>query len=179
VLTDDKGNKFTEPESYHLVMAGDPFSLSFSIENVPAGNYILMDFLIGVDSVRNFSGAQSGALDPKYGMIWSWSTGYIMAKMEGTSPAAVNTSGIIAYHIAGYKGVHKVLRNVKLPFPQAAKISKTTEPSVELQSDLLTWFRAPGFKDFATTPGISNEGPAAAAMADNYSSMFRITKVNN
>ncbi|WP_430403349.1 MbnP family protein [Fluviicola sp.] len=41
-------------------------------------------FLFGIDSVTNTSGAMTGALDPMYGMYWSWQSGYINCKLEGT-----------------------------------------------------------------------------------------------
>jgi hypothetical protein len=45
-------------------------------------------FLLGVDSARNVSGIQTGALDPARGMFWTWNSGYVMAKIEGSSPSA-------------------------------------------------------------------------------------------
>ena len=41
-------------------------------------------FLFGIDSITNTSGAMSGALDPMHGMYWSWQSGYINCKLEGT-----------------------------------------------------------------------------------------------
>lgn len=41
-------------------------------------------FLFGIDSVTNTSGAMDGALDPMHGMYWSWQSGYINCKLEGT-----------------------------------------------------------------------------------------------
>ena len=53
---------------------------------MPAGNYNSLSFLLGVDSMHNVSGAQTGALDPANDMFWTWNSGYVMAKMEGASP---------------------------------------------------------------------------------------------
>ena len=47
-------------------MAETPESLNFTIKDVPYGKYKSVEFLIGVDSVRNFSGAQYGALAVSY-----------------------------------------------------------------------------------------------------------------
>ncbi|WP_343636722.1 MbnP family protein [Fluviicola sp.] len=41
-------------------------------------------FLFGIDSATNTSGAMAGALDPMHGMYWSWQSGYINCKLEGT-----------------------------------------------------------------------------------------------
>ncbi|MBS4042364.1 MAG: hypothetical protein KGZ59_00925, partial [Chitinophagaceae bacterium] len=45
-------------------------------------------FDIGVDSILNTTGIQTGILDPALGMFWTWRTGYIMAKLHGVSPQA-------------------------------------------------------------------------------------------
>ncbi len=179
VLIDINGNRFVEPESYHLAMAYDSTSLQFSIPNVPNAQYASVQFLIGVDSVHNFSGAQSGALDPKYGMIWDWNTGYIMAKMEGKSIDAVAGTQNITYHIAGYKAPYSVIQKVAISFAQPAIVGYKHTPIVHLQSDLATWFSAPGFNGFATTPSIVVTGAKALAVAQNYSGMFSITSVEN
>lgn len=179
VFTDENGNKFVEPESYHLALAETPESLNFTIKNVPLGKYKSVDFLIGVDSVRNFSGAQSGALDPKYGMIWSWSTGYIMAKMEGTSPQSSSPNKSITFHIAGFKGSNSVLQKVKLSLPTNAIVTDTKTPSILLKSDLATWFEAPNFSNFSIDPNIATEGIKAYKISLNYANMMSVAAVEN
>jgi hypothetical protein len=179
VFTDENGNKFTEPESYHLAMASDTNSLQFVIGDVPLANYTTIEFLLGVDSIHNFSGAQSGALDPKYGMIWSWNTGYIMAKMEGFSPQSSNPDHAISYHIAGYKGEFNVLQKVKINLPQKAKIAANKTSTISLQSNLATWFESFAFPGFSKLPSVGSEGKNAYDIATNYSGMMSITKVDN
>lgn len=56
--------------------------LSFPQINVLRVNKIR--FLFGIDSMTNTSGAMPGALDPMHGMYWSWQSGYINCKLEGT-----------------------------------------------------------------------------------------------
>ena len=65
------GGSYAETESYHLVEQSAPASQSFDISKVPAGTYNSVTFTIGVDSLRNVSGVQSGDLDPAKGMFWS------------------------------------------------------------------------------------------------------------
>jgi hypothetical protein len=69
----------------------------FDFINVPAGTYTGMYLTMGVDSARNVSGAQEGALDPANGMFWSWTSGYIMIKAEGLSPQGAG--GSFTYHL--------------------------------------------------------------------------------
>ena len=54
---------------------------------LPEGDYTELQFLLGVDSLHNVSGAQTDDLDPAKDMFWTWNSGYVMAKMEGNSPA--------------------------------------------------------------------------------------------
>lgn len=92
-----------EKESYHLIDQSEPGSLSFSFE-AEENSFITLSFLLGVDSTRNVSGAQTGALDPLKDMFWTWNSGYVMAKMEGTSPQSNQVGNKIEYHIGGFPG---------------------------------------------------------------------------
>lgn len=181
VFIDEQGNRFSEEESYHLINAKTDESLSFVIKNVPFGKYKSIEFLIGVDSVRNFSGAQVGALDPKYGMFWSWNSGYIMARLEGNSPQSSAPNNNIAYHIGGFKSPYNVVQKVKLTFTQNATVTSTVTPKINLQSDAATWFQNLGFKpfSFSTMPTVTTEGENAVLISQNYSTMFSIISVLN
>lgn len=179
VLTDENGNQFIEQESYHLVMADKPESQSITISNIPAAKYNSISFLIGVDSLHNISGAQSGDLDPKYSMFWSWSTGYIMAKMEGKSSKSSSPGNALSFHIAGFKGTYNVLQQTKLDFAIKPNITNSITPSVYIHSDLNTWFEAPNFSGFATTSSIGTEGDKAHKVSLNYRSMFGVDSVIN
>lgn len=181
VFYDEQGNKYIEPESYHLINAQKPESLNFTVNDVPFGIYKRVEFLIGVDSIRNISGAQVGALDTKHGMFWSWSNGYIMARLEGNSPQSTAPNGAVSYHIGGFKGTYSVVRKVSIDFPQSANVTKRETPGVFIQADLNKWFQSFGFTpfSFSKTSTIVSEGPEAFSMSQNYSSMFSITKITN
>ena len=57
----------TEKNSFHLIDATQPVSQSFSFA-IKAGQYNELFFLLGVDSSRNCSGAQTGALEVRRGL---------------------------------------------------------------------------------------------------------------
>lgn len=179
VLTDENGTQFREQESYHLVMADKPSSQSIYIPNIPSGKYRSISFLVGVDSIRNISGAQTGDLDPKYAMFWSWSTGYIMAKMEGKSSKSLAPGNSLSFHIAGFKGAYNVLQEVKIDFAVQPNITNSITPNVYIHSDLNKWFTFPNFSGFETTPSIGTEGEKAYKVSLNYRSMFGIDSVIN
>lgn len=101
-LTDVDGNTHTDAEAYALFDASDPSSLTLRVTDVPEGDYATLQLTLGVDSAHNVSGAQAGALDPLFGMFWSWNSGYIMIKAEGTSPQS--ETGSFAYHLGGFSG---------------------------------------------------------------------------
>lgn len=101
------GSWWNEEESYRIVNAADATGRSFTIDDVPAGNYTAMRYTLGVDSTRNVSGAQTGALSPTNGMFWSWNTGYIMLKVEGLSPQSPN--GGFSFHLGGFSGANSVI----------------------------------------------------------------------
>ena len=76
------GSEYVEPESYHLIRHGEG-KTTFTVSNLPEGNYTSMEFLIGVDAPRNTSGAQTGDLDVSNNMFWDWNQGYVFFKLEG------------------------------------------------------------------------------------------------
>jgi hypothetical protein len=82
---------------------------------IPAGKITGISFLLGVDSINNCSGAQSGALDPLNDMFWTWNSGYVSFKMEGKSDSSKADLQRIEQHIGGYKGAYKVMRKIFLP----------------------------------------------------------------
>jgi len=57
-----------------------------------------VSFLFGIDSITNTSGVMGGALDPMHGMYWSWQSGYINCKIEGT----IGASKPFQFHLGGY-----------------------------------------------------------------------------
>ena len=100
------GSWYTVPESYYIVDLGVNDGTHLHLENIPGGEYTDIEMMFGVDSLRNVSGAQTGALDPAKGMFWSWNSGYIMLKTEGTSPSS--SDGSFAFHLGGFKGANAV-----------------------------------------------------------------------
>lgn len=178
-LTSVDGFVYKQSESYYLTDQSNASTLELVIGKVPQGNYKSISFLIGVDSVRNFSGAQVGALDPANGMIWSWSTGYIMAKLEGSSPQSSNISKSIVYHIGGFSGVFSGVKKVNLSFPINAEVKKTHIPIVNMNADIALWFGNEHIIDFAVMPTLMTVDRNSSKIADNYAKMFNITSVIN
>lgn len=177
-LTATDNTVYTETGSYHLIKANEAGSLQFNLSKVPAKNYSSITFMIGVDSTRNVSGSQTGALDPSLGHFWSWNSGYIMAKFEGTSPQSTATGNMLMFHIGGFSGITSVLKTVSLPFTANANVSTSATPQVTVKADLAEWF-APNAVSFSTLNTIHMPGANAKKIADNYQNMFTVTEVTN
>jgi len=173
-------NNFLDPENFHLIDESNAEALHFSFA-LSAGNYNSLNFLLGVDSLHNVSGAQTGALDPLNDMFWTWNNGYIMAKIEGHSLQAKVVNNKLEYHIGGFMGENNVLKNILLQFPPGKSLiiqeGKTSE--IIIEADIDAWWQQPNDIKIADHPVCSTPGPLAKKIADNYSKMFSIKNIIN
>ena len=175
-LTDEANNKHVIPESYFLVDESKSASKTLFVP-APIGTYKAISFLIGVDSIHNVSGAQTGVLDPFHDMFWTWNTGYVMAKLEGTSPQSTLPNQKIEYHTGGFKGEHSVLRTIVFPFPQNYSVQAIDGFQVNITADVMKWFEGVHPLSIVTVPTVTAPGQLASRIADNYASMFTLTSV--
>ncbi len=189
ILLKNNHNKIiSEKDSYHLITEernhlwqnqDSAFNQlnSFSFDVKP-GIYESISFLVGVDSIKNVSGAQAGELDPLKGMFWTWSTGYIMFKLEGTSPQSNIIDNKFEYHIGGSNGNNNVLRRVELPL-QSLKIKKGNHAEIVITAHIDKLWQSVNNLKISETPVCTSAGKMAAAIADNYSKIFSIDIINN
>ncbi len=178
-LTKSDNSVWIQPNSYYLIDHSVPLSTIINIPNVPFGNYKSMEFMIGVDSVKNLTPG-TGALDPANGMVWIWNQGYIMAKMEGTSPQSTASGNNLVFHVGGYSGQYKVQKTVSPSFNgDSAIVSTSITPKIHLANDLLQWFESPTTIDFSTTNTVHMPGSSAKTIADNYADMFSVEHIHN
>jgi hypothetical protein len=173
-LVADKKNIVVK-ESYYLVDEKDTLTKSILLK-VPAGNYDSLSFLLGVDSLKNVSGAQTGALDPTNDMFWTWNTGYVMAKLEGNSPASTVVNNKVEYHIGGFAGADNVLKKITLPL--TVNINKDTVTEIIIEADINNWWQMPNDILIAANAVCTNPGALAKKIAANYSKMFSVKKIS-
>jgi hypothetical protein len=166
-VVEKDGKVHALPVKYFLVDEADPSSKTITL-SVPATMDITgIRFLLGVDSARNVSGVQTGALDPARGMFWTWNSGYVMAKMEGSSPSAHVPGNMFTYHIGGYRSPMKTMRPVELSVA-------TGLSTIHITADINRWFKGSSELWIGKTPLCHSPGPLAARIADNYAGMFAI-----
>lgn len=192
-LKTSDGKEYVVPadESYFLIKEEDEATHEIELENVPAGDYVSFTFTVGVDSLKSTSSVseRTGVLDPAgdaAGMYWTWNSGYIFLKMEGTSPVSTTQDKKIYYHVGGFGGYDSpTLNNIKTvtvnaPFESAAKVRKDKEhaPAVHFFAD------AGKILDGATHVSIAANSMVhfsdiSAEIADNYAAMFSIDHIHN
>lgn len=180
VFIKSDGSEYAEPGSYRLIRGDQSSTMHFHVEGVPNGIYKGVKFTIGVDVARNTSGAQTGALDPTINgdMYWSWLTGYIQLKLEGTSPASTETDNVYKYHIGGVATGTETPREVTLTFPQEIAIGDK-DGSLTMKADISKFFGPATAVKIADKAILMAPGQEASNIADNYAQMFSFTHVGN
>lgn len=164
-LKNADGSWYVHPESYFLVDLATPGSEILSIPNVPTGEYTDMEYTMGVDSLRNVSGAQSGALAVANNMFWSWNSGYIMVKAEGTSPNS--GSGSFAFHLGGFMGNNNVVTVKTVNFAgNALTVSGGNTSEVHLTVNPAKLWHSSA--SLATTSSLMMPGTTAKTMATDF-----------
>ncbi len=179
-LKDRTGKPIVFHGVYHLVDEADSASKSFEI-NVPVNDYTGLSFVIGVDSIRNVSGTQTGDLDPLKGMFWTWNTGYVMAKLEGTSALSSAPNHNLTIHIGGFKTGENTIREASPAFPpgEILRVSSNGVSEVSMEADANSWFTGPHQLRISDNPVCTTPGELAVKFADNYKYMFKIVAIRN
>jgi hypothetical protein len=192
-LKTSDGKEYVVPkdESYFLVKEEDEDTHVIELENVPAGDYTSFTFTVGIDSLKSISpvSERTGVLDTAgdaAGMYWTWNSGYIFLKMEGTSPVSTTVDQKIFYHVGGFGGFDSpTINNIKTvtitaPFESSAKVRKDKEkaPEVHIFAD------AGKILDGSTHISIAANSTVhfsevSVDIANNYASMFNVDHIHN
>lgn len=165
-------NVINEQDNYQLIDQSK--STSFEIP-AKAGVYNKLSFLLGIDSLHHVSGAQEGALDPMNDMFWTWNTGYVVFKLDGTSAVSNADRNRIEHHIGGYRFNQNVSTVIEILFADGLTISEnaTTEIIIGMNLDAY-WENI----SIAENPVITVPNAIALKVAQNFKSLFRLIKIN-
>jgi hypothetical protein len=171
-----------ETNSYHLVSNADTNSYcKFLLSRVPVGYYKAVEFLIGVDSAMNCSGAQTGDLAASNDMFWSWAQGYIFLKYEGySSSASASSYHNVEFHVGGYKLPYNNIKTVNLNFgSDSMRVGSISIPKIYLKADLQKMFtNTTSNVNFSSTSVVTSPS-AARLLANNYETMFMLGGIIN
>ena len=159
------GTWWIQPESYYLLSAASETESTIDMKDVPVGDYTAMEYTMGVDSARNVSGANDGALSFTNNMFWDWNTGYIMLKAEGVSPNAPGNNFLL--HYGGFSGEYNVVTTKTADMSAAPmKITTSSANVVKLQANVARlWHSSPGVDSIYV---IHSLGPVAKQMATDF-----------
>jgi hypothetical protein len=188
-LTKIDGTIYVVPQdsSYFLIKESDATTQEVELSNIPVGDYNKVNFTVGIDSTRCTAdiNKRTGVLDPAaggLGMYWSWNSGYIFMKLEGTSPASTQTGNKIQYHIGGFGGFTTAtinnIKNVSLSFPTVAMVKLAKKPEVHILTDVKKVLSGSTNISIASSPMIMFSA-ASVNVANNYTSMFTLDHVHN
>ncbi|SJZ36056.1 MbnP family protein [Sediminibacterium ginsengisoli] len=164
------GRSVSLSDEHYLIDAADSASQVIALKD-PGFPVAMISFVIGVDSIRNVSGVQTGALDPLHGMFWTWNSGYVMAKLEGSSPASHIAGRQFTYHVGGYRDENNTTRTVQLHLPDGMN-----QQNITVIADINAWFSGKNKIRISSTPVCHSPGELAMQLADNYSTMFSIAR---
>lgn len=173
-LVDSDIKYYGFPNDYYLIDEADSATKTITI-TTGAKRINDIQFLLGVDSIKNVSGVQTGVLDPMHGMFWTWNTGYVMAKIEGVSSVAKVPGNLFSYHVGGFKTGESTMRFIRLNIGENIK---TNNLKIVIEADINKWFQSVHNIKIAKHPICHSPGNLAMQIADNYATMFKIVSVN-
>ena len=168
------GTYYLHPESYFLVDLSNLATTTLSIPDVPAIDYTEMSYTLGVDSARNVSGAQTGALDQANKMFWTWMSGYVMTKAEGNY-LKNKVSTPFTFHLGGFKGTNDIVTTKTISFSaNNLTITKDKTSKVKITVNPGTLFHETSVKtlDMIHMPGAPAVSMAVGFYTHTFGFMF-------
>lgn len=166
-IKDAKGKSKRPKKEHHLLNPENPGTLTIPMNTQLHATAITCD--IGIDSVTNSKALLSGDLDPLNGMYWTWQSGFINWKIEGSSPHLTTRNHHFQYHIGGFSAPFNTLQHLTLRVDEAS-----TEHRIVI--DLKPFFESAGIFN---TPEIMSPGLKAVALATIFSTLFSIQHAGN
>ncbi len=145
------------------------------------GIYTNIHFLLGVDSIKNCSGAQTGALDPINDMFWTWNSGYVMFKLEGNSASSPADLQRIEHHIGGYRNGNNVAKQIELLLPalHELKVEANSNTTITIETNLDHYWHGNNDIKISEIPVCSSTGTLAKKIASNFPGMFSIKNISS
>ncbi len=148
---------------------------SIKIDDAQMATFNQLIFGIGVSPEFNTSGDQAGDLDPGFGMIWTWSTGYIFMKHEGQFIDASGATQPLLYHL----GTSRAYNRYSLPISIQLKKDKTY--NVHVDFDFAKVYNNPNLITFTDNNIIQSSGsqdiPWITSVTQNMHQAFSVSSI--
>ncbi|MFY8021059.1 MAG: MbnP family protein [Bacteroidia bacterium] len=157
-------------KNYQLIDFKTPQTSSFTINKIPAGHYKSLRFYLGVDSLNNTSGLQEGALDPSWGMFWTWNSGYIFYRIMGRNP---NTGRTFSFDLGGNENLPLIVADLN-----SFKLKKQ-QVKLSLKMDINEMFQNPMVYSFVSDGYAIHTNTASGAhkLAANMNDMVSVSNI--
>lgn len=153
-------------DKYQMVRLNEAGTFDLAFKDIPFGAYDSIRFYVGLDSAANHDVTRQNELDPGYGMIWTWTTGYLFYMFEGKF---VNSSDMVvpfAYHI----GMDAYLMKYEMPIQNVKTLSASSaQATIELDLEIDQIFRSPDLIELNNVPSVSHtfDEPALTTQLKN------------
>lgn len=137
-----------DKERYRLIDFYTSTANQIELPITRSTQYDAISFNLGIDSATNATGVKGGDLDPTLGMYWTWQSGYINLKIEGTSALCQTRKNQFQFHLGGYQYPANCLQRIVL----AAEPS----PDIIVNVNLALFFEGLDLKNVnhIMTPGL-------------------------
>ena len=159
------------PSRYYLIDLSDSTSSQIEIP-VQSGSFRSLEFQLGIDSLDQNRGAQTGALDPILGMFWTWNSGYLTFKMEGVSEVSDQPAHLMAYHIGGYRFPFSTVWKIKLSQDETIPLPPSGKIILEIAVELDNFFNGPPPLHIKETADCTTPGELARRISENFAGSF-------
>lgn len=172
------------PGVYHLVDVARPATNTFTMKDIPVGDYTGLRFMVGVDSTTtkadptSFTGTLND-LNPANAMYWTWDSGHIFFKLEGKVTSAGDKP--LTAHIGGFRKPYNALVTATVPFPSGTKLLVRADhaPEVHLAADVLKVFDGATHLQLSTFPTAMMPSATSVQVAQNYAAgMFSVEHIH-
>ncbi len=181
-FTKSDGTTYSAPDTYYLVNQATPKSMSFSVPSVPAGDYTGVSFIVGVDAQKTGLTDPStftGDLNQANNMYWTWNSGHIFLKMEGTLTSTNPTQALVC-HVGGYTAPYNAIVTAAPSFGSSKLTVRADKaPTIALQANIVKLFDGPNPITLSTFTGAHMPSAPSVQIAQNYAAgMFTVTQIS-
>ncbi len=145
-----------------LIDLSDSSSMHLSWTNEEAFDSIR--FLFGLTDEIQKQGVAGGDLDPQKGMYWTWKSGYILCKIEGSSPSLSTRKNQFVFHLGGYESPYAVSKELNFTWVKDARKQL-------LEIDLYRFFES---IDLKSNPTLMSAGEKAFRMSEAWTAVFQL-----